>query len=117
MKQKPFILVFLLSLLLLLSGCAVQDVENAIEEIGTVSMDALPAIEHAEQLYGELSERQQTHVENRQDLFSARDEYTQLERMLEEAVDAIQAIGPITLDSSERISFARSKYDTLNKTI
>jgi TolA-binding protein len=115
MKQKLSTFIFILTLLLLFSGCAVQNVEDAIDEIGIVTMDSLPAIEKAEQLYRELPEEQQGNVQNRQDLFLARDKYEQLESMIQETVDAIHAIGPVTLDSSEQIALARSKYDTLEK--
>lgn len=90
-------------------------VEDAIDQIGTVTMNSKDAIEHAEKLYEALSREARNLVENYKTLTAARKEYTRLETAIKEASDAIDAIGTVTLESGSDIEAARSAYDALEK--
>ena len=89
--------------------------DDAIEAIGTVTMDSKAAIEKAEALYDALSREARNLVKNYKTLTAARTEYTRLETAIQDASDAIDAIGPVTLNSGAAIEKARSAYDALKK--
>ncbi len=111
--KKLLILILVLSLILL-SGCKpVSDVEKAIDEIGTVTLDSLPAIQHAETLYQALPASSRAQVSNADVLFAAREEYDRQAAIVQAAVDAIHAIGFVSLDSDNAITQARAAYDAL----
>lgn len=89
--------------------------QQAIDQIGTVTMESGDAIDHAEQLYEALSREKRNQVENYQILTAARKEYTRLTTAVQKARDAIDAIGTVTLDSGSKIQEARKAYDALKK--
>ena len=91
----------------------VGEVESAISAIGTVTLESSGAIMGAELAYGELTEDQQAKVENYNVLVEARAEYDRLEKLVQEAVDAINGIGKVTLNSGSKIEKARRAYEAL----
>lgn len=91
----------------------VAEVEQAIDEIGIVSMESQERIEAAEALYEGLSNNQKADVENYDVLTAARTEYDRLSKKVQDASDAIDAIGEVTLESGDQIKKAREAYDAL----
>lgn len=115
-------------------------VVDAINSIGTVTLDSSAAISNARSLYDALSESDRAYVTNYSTLQAAYAAYAALvaqqqaeaaaaaEAAAQEAarqeaqsqaqtvVTAIDAIGTVTLDSSSAISSARSQYDALSDT-
>lgn len=91
----------------------VDKVEDAISAIGTVTMESSGAIKNAEVLYSELSEEQQGKVENHDVMVAARSEYNRLEKLIADAVAAIEDIGTVTLDSKDKIAKAQKAYAAL----
>ena len=115
MKKKLSMIIAALSIALLLAGCgAVTEAEEAIAAIGKVSMESLDAIEAAEALYNALPEGKRSKVENRQTLKNARKEYNRLSALVEDARNAINAIGEVTHESLDAIVNARAAYDRLD---
>jgi len=88
-------------------------VEEAIDAIGKVTMESSGAIKNAEVLYSELAEEQQAEVENYEVMVAARNEYDRQEKLLIDAVAAIEDIGTVTLNSKDKIEKARKAYDAL----
>ena len=85
---------------MLLTACgAVSEAEEAIDQIGTVSLESQGKIEAAEALYNALSDSQRKRVENRFALSTARKEYDRMFHAVETARRAILAIGEVTPDS------------------
>ncbi len=117
--KKPVALIAIILVIMLVAGflfyqtSRINSVEAAIDEIGTVTMESLAAIEAAEQSYGELSESLRDKVENAAVLTEARAEYERLDGKIREAVDAINAIGTVSLNSEKKIKTARTAYDAL----
>lgn len=91
----------------------VAKTEQAIEAIGTVTMESEDAILAAEELYTNLAENKQKKVENSRTLLDARKEYDRMEGAIQKAVDAIKAIGTVSLDSGDSIRKAWTAYDAL----
>lgn len=89
--------------------------EDAISQIGTVTMESEEAILHAEALYEALGAEQQGAVQNYSVLTAARKEYERLVAAVRKASDAIDAIGNVTLESGDKIKAARAAYDALAK--
>lgn len=89
--------------------------EDAIESIGSVTMESQTAIEHAEELYDALSGEQKKQVGNHATLDAARKEYNRLAAAVEKTVKAINAIGTVGLDSGDKIKAAREAFDALAK--
>lgn len=114
MKRKLLALILALSMLLTLSGCdAVSKTEDAIAQIGTVTMESLSAIQSAELLYEALTTTEKVKVENADVLKAARAEYDRLAAAVQAAVDAINDIGFVDLESGDAIDLARQAYDAL----
>ena len=91
----------------------ISKVESAIDAIGTVTMESSGPIKNAEIAYGDLSESLQPKVGNYDTLTAARAEYDRLAKLVQDAVDAINGIGKVTLDSGSKIEKARKAYDAL----
>lgn len=101
--------------MLIMGGKAVDEVEAAIDAIGTVTMESGSAIEEAEALYEDLSDGNKKKVENREVLFAAREEYDSQVKAVEEVEAAIDAIGsPVTLASGQAVEKARTLYNKLD---
>lgn len=116
MKKKVFGLAVVICLVLLLTACsAVSDVEEAIEQIGTVSMNSHRQIKNAEQMYDALPADKQMKVANHAVLAAARKEYDRLSAAIDNAGNAIDAIGVVTQNSASAIGRARMAYDALEK--
>lgn len=114
MKKRALIIMLALALLLTLPGCSkTAEVEEAIDAIGTVTLDDGPAIEYAEGLYNELSASEQGKVGNAATLIAARKEYDRLADAVQYCIACIEAIGEVTLDSGDAIATARAAYDAL----
>ena len=103
---------------------AIKAVEDAIKDIGTVTLESLSKIENAESLLNELDDSLEAKVssELKEDLLAAREEYNRLVKEKEEAEntakvnavkDAINAIGNVTLDSKDEIDAAYDLYNAL----
>lgn len=117
MKRRILALVLVLATLLSLTGCSgnTKEVEEAIAAIGTVTLESLDEIEAAEALYNALSAQQQGKVSNGVELLAARKEYNRLVDAVDNAVNAIQAIGEVTLSSGDAIAKARAAYEALRE--
>ena len=80
--KKIVALILALSMVFALCGCGksetVKEVENAINQIGTVTISSKNAIEKAERLYNILTEKEKEQVENRIALSEARAQYNKL---------------------------------------
>ena len=85
MKRKITLLLVVLSLVTMLTGCnAVGKVETAINHIGTVSLESRAKIEEAEALYLSLPAEKRSSVRNYSTLVAAREEYDRLNTLLGE---------------------------------
>lgn len=89
--------------------------EEAIDRIGTVTMESKDLILEAEKLYDSLSRDARNLLDNYKVLTAARKEYDRLEGAIKKASDAIDAIGSVTLQSADAIESARSAYEALKK--
>ncbi len=90
-------------------------VENLISEIGTVSSSSSQKIVAARAAYNQLITKDNTVVVSNYDvLVQAEAEYENF--AVAGAIDLINAIGTVTLDSSSAINLARTAYDSLNDT-
>lgn len=92
---------------------SINNTEKAISAIGTVTMESSGAVKDAELAYSKLSDEQKEQVENYDVLVAARAELDRLEKLVQDAVDAIEDIGKVTLDSGSKIQKARKAYDAL----
>lgn len=105
---------------------AAEAVEQAIRQIGEVSLASQESIWQARAAYEALTETQKQLVENLADLENAEAAY---EKLLEEenayqqdkkAADAVQnqidTIGTVTLEKGEQIQQARAAYEALTET-
>lgn len=114
MKRRLFAMILALCLVLALAGCSsAEDVEAAIREIGTVTLESGNDIEIAELMYDSLSASAKDKVSNAQVLWDAIDEFDRLNAAVDKAVDAINDIGFVDLDSWDDIDHARKAYDAL----
>ena len=91
----------------------ITKVEEAIDAIGTVTMESNGTIKNAEVLYSELKEEQQKQVENYQVLVDSRTEFDRLEKLVFDCIAAIEDIGKVTLESEGKIQKARKAYEAL----
>ena len=90
-------------------------VENLISEIGTVSSSSSQKIVAARSAYNQLITKDNTVVVSNYDvLVQAEAEYENF--AVAGAIDLINAIGSVTLDSSSAINLARAAYESLNDT-
>lgn len=114
MKRKLFALLLALALMLSLSGCdTVSQTEDAIAQIGTVTLESLEDIQAAELLYEALDAGKQAKVENADDLKAARAEYDRLNGLLQTAINAINDLGFVNANSGDAVAYARASYDAL----
>ena len=114
MKKRALIVMLVLALILTLPGCGKADkVEEAIDAIGTVTLDDAEAIAYAEGLYNELTASEQGDVSNSAVLIAARKEYDRLVAAVEYCISSIEAIGEVTLQSGEAIATARDAFEAL----
>ena len=114
MKRRALIIMLVLALVLTLPGCGkVDKVEEAIDAIGTVTLDDAEAIAYAEELYYALSASEQGKVENSAALIAARKEFDRLTAAVQYCIDSINAIGEVTLDSGDAIRTARDAWEAL----
>lgn len=115
MKQKITLLLVVLSLVAMLTGCrAVGKVETAINHIGTVSLESRAKIEEAEALYVSLPAEKRASVRNYSTLVAAREEYDRLNKIVWKACSAVDAIGVVTADSGDDIIWADEQMYGLN---
>ena len=84
----------------------VEETEYFIDRIGEITIDSLPDLEKAEQLLGLLDASDQGHVKNVSDLRDAQTVYS--------AVSLIERIGPVTLQSGEKIREAEDAVLSLS---
>lgn len=89
--------------------------EEAIGDIGAVSIESRGTIEAAEKLYDALSAEAKGRVRNYSALTSARKAFDKIEAEVNEAIRAIDDIGTVTLDSGDKIRAAREAYNALGE--
>lgn len=97
---------------------AAAEVSNAIDSIGTVTLDSKEAIDAARAQYEALSSNEKALVSNYSALEAAEAEYdalvaAQMAAHAEEVSNAIDAIGTVTLDSKDAIEAAKTLYNAL----
>lgn len=115
MKRRLFALMLAICLVFSLTGCdSVEDVEAAIAEIGTVTLESGDAIKTAKLKYDGLSSAEQEKVSNADELLAAEAEYERLNAAVDTAINAINAIGFVDLESGDAIALARQAYDALS---
>lgn len=90
---------------------AVQTVTDAIDQIGTVTLENEKAISTALATYNKFDKSIQQKIENRDILFAAEETPTQLK--VERAQAAIEVIGDVTLDSKAAIDSASAAFDSI----
>ncbi|MBQ3193246.1 MAG: hypothetical protein IJB59_06735 [Oscillospiraceae bacterium] len=91
------------------------ETEDAISQIGTVNLESGEAIERAEALFAALTTEEKKTVENYGVLTAARQDYDRYVAAVQQAKDAIDAIGEVTLESGEAIREAREAYAVLQE--
>ena len=112
-------LAILAALLLTLCACGkVRQAEEAIDAIGNVTAESGAQIEAAEAAVEALNDKQRDKLPNLTVLEEAQTEYETVleeqavtEACVQEAENAIDAIGSVTLDSGDAIRAARAAYD------
>ena len=95
-----------------LEGWAVNDAEQKIAAIGTVTLDSEGAIQAARTAYDALTDEQKKQVGNYDVLVAAEALLSNL-KAAGEVENKIDAIGTVTLASEEAIQAARDAYDAL----
>lgn len=116
MKRRLSVLFAVVVFALTLTACgAISETEEAISAIGTVTMESLDEIQHAEALFDSLKEIQQDHVENADELKAARREYNRLEQLIEDMGDVLQGIETVTPESGDDIEEAWELYEELQE--
>ena len=90
---------------------AIQTVTDAIDQIGTVTLENEKAISTALATYNKFDKSIQQKIENRDILFAAEETLTQLK--VERAQAAIEVIGDVTLDSKAVIDSASAAFDSI----
>ena len=90
---------------------AIQTVTDAIDQIGTVTLENEKAISTALATYNKFDKSIQQKIENRDILFAAEETLTQLK--VERAQAAIEVIGDVTLDSKAAIDSAGAAFDSI----
>ena len=88
-----------------------SDVIDAIDQIGTVTIDSKDHIQSARTLYNNLTDNEKSLVSNYQTLVNAEKEYTR--SRANQVIDSIKAIGTVTINSESKINPARVLYDGL----
>ena len=92
-----------------LDECKVEEAEEAITAIGTVTLNSEAAIKKADETYSALVKSLQKQVENAADLETAKKTFFDLQ--VKEVDEKIAAIGKVTLDSKNAIDLAADAYD------
>lgn len=95
----------------------INAVEEAIDAIGTVTLESASAIEAAETAYAALTEAEKAAVSNASTLTAARTAYDKLvedSASADNVIKAIDAIGTVTLDSESKIAAAEALYGALS---
>lgn len=90
----------------------VKQVTEQIDEIGNVTINSGFTIKVVTGKYDSLSSKCQRHVKNRKILNQAQRDWNQLKA--DEAIEKINGIGEVTIDSKESIANARKIYDELS---
>lgn len=90
---------------------AIQTVTDAIDQIGTVTLENEKALSTALATYNKFDKSIQQKIENRDILFAAEETLTQLK--VERAQAAIEVIGDVTLDSKAAIDSASAAFDSI----
>lgn len=90
---------------------AIQTVTDAIDQIGTVTLENEKALSTALATYNKFDKSIQQKIENRDILFAAEETLTQLK--VERAQAAIEVIGDVTLDSKGAIDSASAAFDSI----
>lgn len=131
--KKIFTIILILCVLLSLCACGKSDMSRSVEEkinaIGEISLDSLDAISSAEKAYRELpTEDKEQILDSAQILAHARAEYDELydeymkqkvkddsQARIDTVINAIDAIGVVTLASKDSIGNAKHKYNVLKE--
>lgn len=90
----------------------VKQATEQIDEIGTVTINSGFTIKAAEGKYDALTAKCKRHVKNKKVLKQAKNDWNQLKA--DEAIEQINEIGEVTIDSKEEISKAKKVYDELS---
>lgn len=93
----------------------IEEVEVAIDKIGTVTLNSGNAISHARKSYDSLVPELQSKVSNYDALLKA--EETLPELMVSEVEKAISKIGNVSLSAEGKIDTARQKYNALEESL
>lgn len=91
----------------------VKQVTEQIDEIGNVTINSGFTINAVEGKYDSLTSKCKRHVKNRKVLKQAKNDWDQLKA--NEAIEKIDDIGEVTIDSKEEISKAKKVYDELSE--
>lgn len=92
----------------------VTSVQDKINAIGTVSLSSSTKIKQARTAYDKLTDVEKALVNNYAVLTSAEETYSGL--LVASAIEKIDAIGTVTLDSNTTISAARTAFNKLSDT-
>ncbi len=120
-KIKKLMISLFIVMTLFLTGCkikseAVKNVEMLISQIETVTLSSESIINEAEQSYEALSDNEKQTVENYELLVQAKEKLADLKEMVivNQAIEAINRIGTVTLDSRKAIEDAEAAYDKVS---
>lgn len=91
---------------------AIREAENAISNLGAITIDSLEEIESAERVYTALPEKDRAKVSNYSKLLEAKSEYEKLSILLLQTSKAIDAIPyPVDIEFIQLVENARKLYD------
>lgn len=115
--KKIFLLALCAALVLSLAACGpseqIKHADALISAIGTVTLASGEAIENAENACAALDEGDLARVEQYETLLQARADYDAL--CAQKAIDAIDAIGEVTLQSADAINAAQVALGALSE--
>ena len=105
------ILFSIVLIISLFSGPSVADVEAEIDAIGKVTINSEEHLKEIVEMCEKLSPEKQMQIRNLDVLVKASEEYARQAEVIADAMNAINDLGEITLDSKDVVSSARKKYD------
>lgn len=95
---------------------AVTAAEKSVKAIGTVTLDSGSAIESAEKAIAALTAEEKEKFKKQEEFDEIKRRYNELQedKKVEEAIALIDAIGEVSLESSEKITEAETAYKAIS---
>lgn len=105
------IVVLILALIGIFSDPAIKNLEKEIDSIGAVTVNSEEDLFRIGEVFDSLSAKEQNKIRNKDVLIAAVEEYARQMGLIADAMNAINDLDEITLNSKEELAAARNKYD------